>query len=209
MQGEVHDPRAHLLGGVAGHAGLFSTAEDLALYAQMMLAARGGPTAPVLAPPTVDAMMADYPVSTGIRGLGWDKQTGYSTNRGDGFSPQAFGHGGFTGTALWIDPHAGFVCDFLEQSPASRRPGIGQSTGRQDRNDCRFACASYCRPTPTMTSSQPRRRVRSVLCGIDVLQRDQFRLLAGQRVGSSRTTRVSIVQGTTPLVCWPMHRGFN
>ena len=104
MRGEVHDPRAYLLGGIAGHAGLFSTAEDLAVYAQMMLdhGAYGGVR--VLHPQTVATMTAGYRVSSGLRGLGWDKRTGYSSNRGELFTDQAFGHGGFTGTVLWIDP---------------------------------------------------------------------------------------------------------
>ena len=57
-------------------------------------------------------MTADYPV-TGDCGLGWDIRTGYSTNRGEGFSPQAFGHGGFTGTTLWIDPELDLFVIFL------------------------------------------------------------------------------------------------
>ncbi|MCA9177611.1 MAG: beta-lactamase family protein [Planctomycetales bacterium] len=114
MRGEVHDPRAHLLGGVAGHAGLFSTATDLSLYARMMLGngrLPGG--ARVLAPRTVEAMTAPQTVSSGIRGLGWDKQTGYSSNRGDFLTSAAFGHGGFTGTVLWIDPELDLFFIFL------------------------------------------------------------------------------------------------
>lgn len=104
MRGEVHDPRAHKLGGVAGHAGLFSTAEDLARYAQMLVnhGSLGDPR--ILKPETCQLMRTSQEVSSGVRTLGWDRRTGYSSNRGDLFSEQAFGHGGFTGTALWIDP---------------------------------------------------------------------------------------------------------
>lgn len=118
IQGFVHDPRAFALGGIAGHAGLFSTAEDLAIYAQTMLgegacARADGITTKVLEPETVAIMTHGYPVSSGVRGLGWDKQTGYSSNRGDLLSDTAFGHGGFTGTVLWIDPDRDFFFIFL------------------------------------------------------------------------------------------------
>lgn len=110
MQGEVHDPRAYLLDGVAGHAGLFSTAEDLAKYAQMML---GVGDATVLKKTTIAEMTKPRKVSAGLRGLGWDKKSTYSSNRGDLFTPQAFGHGGFTGTAIWIDPGNDLFVIFL------------------------------------------------------------------------------------------------
>ena len=104
MRGEVHDPRAYKLGGVAGHAGLFSTAEDLARYAQMLMSNGELGEARILKGETCQLMQTSQDVSSGVRTLGWDRRTGYSSNRGDLFSEQAFGHGGFTGTALWIDP---------------------------------------------------------------------------------------------------------
>lgn len=113
MQGEVHDPRAFHLGGVAGHAGLFSTADDMAIYATMMLGQGSYRGTPVLSPESVELMTRDYPVTSGIRGLGWDKQTGFSTNKGEGFGPRAFGHGGFTGTVLWIAPDLDLFFVFL------------------------------------------------------------------------------------------------
>ncbi len=113
MQGEVHDPRAFALGGVAGHAGLFSTAEDLAVFAQMMLGRGQYGEAKVFSPQAAQTMTAGYPVPGGLRGLGWDVRTGYSTNRGSALSPSAFGHGGFTGTALWIDPQLDLAIVFL------------------------------------------------------------------------------------------------
>lgn len=114
MQGEVHDPRAFALGGVAGHAGLFSTAEDLAIYAQMILGRGEHAGMRIMSPETVDIMLTANPVpGGGLRGLGWDMQTGYSINRGEGWSPRAVGHGGFTGTALWIDPERQLAVVFL------------------------------------------------------------------------------------------------
>jgi CubicO group peptidase (beta-lactamase class C family) len=113
MQGEVHDPRAYCLGGVAGHAGLFSTAEDLAVYAQMMLNGGRYEGVRVLDSKTVAMMTEPRDVPGGRRSLGWDIRTGYSSNRGESFSPRAFGHGGFTGTSLWIDPELQMFVLFL------------------------------------------------------------------------------------------------
>lgn len=112
MRGEVHDPRAHALGGVAGHAGLFSTSRDLAIYCQTLL--DGGTRGKrILSARTVQVMTGPQRVSSGIRGLGWDKQTGYSSNRGDLLTDAAFGHGGFTGTVIWIDPGLDLFFIFL------------------------------------------------------------------------------------------------
>ncbi len=122
MLGEVHDPRAFKLGGIAGHAGLFSTAEDLAIYASMMLGRgeHGGKRIlsedawnRMTSPNKVPARRNDGTQYEGHRGLGWDMQTGYSSNRGDSLSPAAFGHGGFTGTAIWIDPEKDLFFIFL------------------------------------------------------------------------------------------------
>ncbi|HTN77694.1 MAG TPA: serine hydrolase [Pirellulaceae bacterium] len=114
MQGEVHDPRAYHLGGVAGHAGLFSTAEDLAVYAQMLLNRGEYGGVRVLKAETVDAMFTAREVAGGgRRALGWDVRTGFSSNRGQGLSDRAVGHGGFTGTVLWIDPELDLFYIFL------------------------------------------------------------------------------------------------
>lgn len=121
LQGVVHDPRAHRLGGIAGHAGLFSTASDLAVYASMMLGrgtlsaglATGSQPVTVLTEPVWKQMTDAYQVSSGRRGLGWDKQTGYSTNKGHRLTESSFGHGGFTGTVLWIDPENDLFFIFL------------------------------------------------------------------------------------------------
>jgi CubicO group peptidase (beta-lactamase class C family) len=105
LRGEVHDPTAWRMGGVAGHAGLFSTAQDLAIYAQMLLnrGTYGGRR--ILSPGTVDAMTC--PQSPGespqVRGYGWDIDSSYSSPRGDIFKG-GYGHTGFTGTSLWIHP---------------------------------------------------------------------------------------------------------
>jgi len=105
LRGQVHDPTAFRMGGVAGHAGLFSTADDLARYCQMLL--NGGilDGKRVLSSQTIAKMTAPYVVSeTGAtRGLGWDMNSSFSANRGEFFPLGSFGHTGFTGTSVWID----------------------------------------------------------------------------------------------------------
>ncbi|QDS88009.1 Penicillin-binding protein 4* [Rosistilla ulvae] len=115
LRGKVHDPRAALLDGVAGHAGLFSTAEDLVRYGQMILSVDDETTsAPrVLDQKTIAAMIQPHRVPRGTRTPGWDHQSPYSSNRGTTFSDSAVGHGGFTGTVLWIDPEKDRVFVFL------------------------------------------------------------------------------------------------
>jgi len=105
LQGRVHDPLARLLGGVSGNAGLFSTADDLAIFAQMVLNGGEYNGVRILGPLTVERMTEIYPrVSFSGRGLGWDLDSSYATNRGDLFGAGSFGHTGYTGTSIWIDP---------------------------------------------------------------------------------------------------------
>jgi uncharacterized protein YbbC (DUF1343 family) len=113
MRGQVHDPRAFRLGGVAGHAGLFSTAADLARFARMILGGGVLGDRRVLSARAVAGMLAPHDVPGGIRALGWDVQSGYSTNRGSALSRRAVGHGGYTGTSLWIDPEEDLFVIFL------------------------------------------------------------------------------------------------
>jgi CubicO group peptidase (beta-lactamase class C family) len=113
IQGEVHDPRAYKLEGVAGHAGLFSTAHDMAIYSTMMLDGGRIGESQILMPETVTLMTQAYRVNSGIRGLGWDKQTVFSINKGERFTESAYGHGGFTGTVVWIDPELDLFFIFL------------------------------------------------------------------------------------------------
>jgi CubicO group peptidase (beta-lactamase class C family) len=100
IQGEVQDENASVLGGVAPHAGLFSTAEDLAKFAQAML----NHGSPILRPETVALFTRRESTPPGTsRALGWDTPSAPSQS-GKYFSPQSFGHLGYTGTSLWIDP---------------------------------------------------------------------------------------------------------
>ncbi len=113
MVGQVHDPRAWLLGGVAGHAGLFSTAEDLAIYAQALLNGGVFDGQRILSPAGVAEMTRVRDASGVRRTAGWDARSGYSSNRGELLSDRAFGHGGFTGTSMWIDPEQKLFVIFL------------------------------------------------------------------------------------------------
>ena len=105
LRGVVHDPTAYRMGGVAGHAGLFSTADDLARYCQMILNGGTLDGVRVMSAETVATMTKPRVVSeTGAtRGLGWDINTSFSGNRGELFPLGSFGHTGFTGTGIWID----------------------------------------------------------------------------------------------------------
>jgi uncharacterized protein YbbC (DUF1343 family) len=173
--GVVHDPRAYLLGGVAGHAGLFSTGDDLALYARAILGAGQVDAKRFLAARTVANMIAPHDVPGGVRALGWSIENQW---RGEGLSPKAIGHFGFTGTALWIDPDKDLFSVVLtnrvhpdgkgDAKPLVARVNtlvahaIGPAVGRVD------ACSD--------TTGE-------VLTGIDVLRAEQFERLRGRRVG--------------------------
>lgn len=172
LRGVVHDPRARALGGVAGHAGLFAPADDIALFAQMMLdggKARDGTV--VLKSETVADMIDPGDTPAGERrGLGWDIETVYSSPRGKEFGARSFGHTGFTGTSLWIDLDSRTFVILLTSrlypdgkgaSPTALRSEVATIVGE----------SLVDRPT------------RPVLCGIDVLGRDGFALLKGKRVG--------------------------
>lgn len=106
LRGQVHDPLASKLGGVAGDAGLFSTARDLARFCQMLLQ-RGSLNGAEVFRPEAVALMTSPQSPDGkpnIRGFGWDIQSTYSSVKGSFFSPASYGHTGYTGTSLWIDP---------------------------------------------------------------------------------------------------------
>lgn len=104
--GEVHDQNAWAMGGVAGHAGLFSTAADVAAFAQMIL--NGGVYAHhrLLSRATIEQFTAPQRIGNSARTLGWDVPTDPASS-GHFFSPQSFGHLGYTGTSLWLDPERG------------------------------------------------------------------------------------------------------
>ncbi len=115
LRGVVHDPTARRMDGVAGHAGLFSTAADLSRFCRMLLNGGSLGAARILAPATVARMTAPSTPAgmRDVRGLGWDIDSSYSANRGELFPIGSFGHTGFTGTSLWLDPRTKSYVIFL------------------------------------------------------------------------------------------------
>ncbi|MEP6911546.1 MAG: exo-beta-N-acetylmuramidase NamZ domain-containing protein [bacterium] len=211
LRGEVHDPTSYRMNGIAGHAGLFSTADDLAIYCQMILNGGIYGGARILGPLTVAEMTRPRLVSdTGwARGLGWDINTSFSTNRGDLFPLGSFGHTGFTGTSLWIDPASRMFVVFLSNRV--------HPDGKGDVGPLRGRVASIAAGAVTDTAIVARARLElseyyerlnsdlgrftasreqalaqaagsnitapRVLTGVDVLERDGFKQLSGMRVG--------------------------
>lgn len=195
LRGVVHDPTARRMGGVAGHAGLFGSAPDLARFAQMLLNGGTLGTRRVLASATVARMTsrATPPTMAAVRGLGWDIDTSYSSNRGELFPVGSYGHTGFTGTSLWVDPASGGWVVFLasrlhpdgvgDVTPVRARVATLAAAAMHDAGPARLQVPSV--PTPTLAAATSASPVPAapVLTGIDVLARDGFALLQGRRVG--------------------------
>jgi uncharacterized protein YbbC (DUF1343 family)/CubicO group peptidase (beta-lactamase class C family) len=177
MQGEVHDPRAFKLEGVAGHAGLFSTADDIAVYATMMLNGGKFGETKIFTPQTVALMTRANRVSSGVRGLGWDKKTGYSINKGDLLTESAFGHGGFTGTVLWIDPELDLFFIFLSNRVHPDGKGLVNPLAGKLATIAASAIVDAPSRRPGVIKAD------EVLTGIDVLRRDHFRQLKNRKIG--------------------------
>ncbi len=117
LRGVVHDPLARLIGGVSGNAGLFSTADDLARFSMMLLNGGTYGGRRIFSLLTIRAYTTLYPPLAGLgRSPGWDIDTVFSSPRGDLFPSGSFGHTGFTGTSIWIDPGSGLFVIFLSNS---------------------------------------------------------------------------------------------
>ena len=182
--GEVHDPRAFALGGVAGHAGLFGTADDLARYCRMLL--RGGELdgARVLSPAAVRRFTAPRPVPGGLRSRGWDVDTSYSSPRGDVFAAgDGFGHTGFTGTSVWVDPASQTAVIILTSRLHPDEKGNVTDLRKQVGTIVATAVLAH-NPKRERGSSPPLAHASgSVKTGIDVLAAEQFARLKGRNVG--------------------------
>ncbi len=112
IEGEVHDETSSLLGGVAGHAGLFSTAEDLSKLCQMILDGGEYNGIQTIKSETINLFTKRYS-SQSTRALGWDTKSATRSSAGNKFSETSFGHTGFTGTSIWIDPERKLFVVFL------------------------------------------------------------------------------------------------
>ena len=170
LRGIVHDPRARLLNGIAGHAGLFSSADDLALYCDMIL---NPSNSKGLSPASVRTMTQARAVPNGWRTFGWDCDTVFSSNRGELFPKgSTFGHTGFTGTSIWFDPASQTAVIFL----SNRVHPEGKGDATPVRNKVATIVASALDGKPPTTSKQ-------VLSGIEILKRENFARLKGAKVG--------------------------
>jgi len=194
LRGVVHDPTARRMGGVAGHAGLFSTAQDLKRFARMLINGGELDGVRILSPATVARMITPMtlPANAGTRGLGWDIDTSFSSNRGDLFPIGSFGHTGFTGTSLWIDPASKSYVIFL--SSRLHPDGVGDVGVLRSRIATVAAAALSGAPlvgsgfSPTAArvgpvGLKPDPTSQPVLSGIDVLAREGFAPLKGKKVG--------------------------
>lgn len=196
LRGAVHDPAARNMGGVAGHAGLFTCVADLSRFARMLLGGGELEGARILKTETVRLMTSVHtpPTVLARRGLGWDIDSSYSRPRGffpdrktqpQGFPLGSFGHTGFTGTSLWIDPFSRSFVVFL----STRLHPDGRGDARELYSElgslASAAVAGFDMRNPP-GALLPRLRadeVPTVLNGIDVLRRQNFAPLAGLRLG--------------------------
>ena len=240
LRGAVHDPTAFRMNGVAGHAGLFSTADDLARYCQMLLNGgympveyhgrnasgkrlKYGPWR-ILSAQTVAKMTAPYVVSEdgATRGLGWDINTSFSSNRGELFPLGSFGHTGFTGTSVWIDRVSQTFVVFLSNrvhpdgkgdvTPLRAKVATIAASAIEDTQIENFKeaeadynaavaaqipkfrehvqrsaisnqqSAGVSRPADAVQAGSLRSGL-TVLNGIDILERDNFKQLDGMKIG--------------------------
>ncbi len=206
LRGTVHDPTARQMGGVAGDAGLFSTADDVGKFAQAML--NGG--APILSPLIVEKMTTPQQPANlpNVRGLGWDIDSPFASNRGELLPVGSFGHTGFTGTSLWIDPTTNTYIVLLTNSVNLKDGNVVAL-----RTEVATAVAAALQLAPTQEQKMRLARITGynetemaarrilvrngrVLNGIDVLEERQFGPLAVPNVA---TARIGLVTNQTAL----------
>jgi len=209
LRGVVHDPTARRMGGVAGHAGLFSTADDLAKFAQVLLNGGGG----ILSAFSVEKMTRPEqpPEAPVLRGFGWDIDSPFSSNRGDLLPVGSFGHTGFTGTSVWIDPTTKTYIILLSNAVHPR--GKGNAVGLRSKVATAVAAALPLTVSEKETlrwesitgyneaqSAARRYSVRNgnVKSGIDVLEEHNFDILEGTAApGSVAKKRIGLLTNQT------------
>jgi len=198
LWGEVHDPTAYNMGGVAGHAGLFSTPDDLTIFAQMLLNGGSYNGARILSPLTVEKMTSPQnpPDKMHVRGLGWDLDSPFASNRGELFGVGSFGHTGFTGTDIWIDPVTqtyliiltnrvhpdgkGDVVPMRTQIATLVAAALGPASAQQVLASRRSLTGYF-----ELMKSYRMQGLRNgkTQTGVDVLEAENFAALQGRRVG--------------------------
>ncbi len=171
LRGVVHDPTARFMGGIAGHAGLFTTALDLSKFCAMMLGMGQLDKVQIFSPFTVQRFTTPQtpPSMPAIRGLGWDIDSAYAGQRGDLFPATGYGHTGFTGTSIWVDPGTQTYIVLMSNSVHPyRRPAVVSLRGRVG------SVVAANLPAPSMTPTKT---------GLEVAAERKFSDFGGQRVG--------------------------
>ena len=213
LRGLVHDPTSRRMGGVAGHAGLFSTAGDVAIYAQNLLDRLAGrPSQFPLQQLILEKMTTPGQPATGtaLRGLGWDIESPFSSNRGELFPVGSFGHTGFTGTSLWMDPSSDTYVVFMSNAVYPNGPtGINAIRGAVATAIARWvkrqpdggALAATLTGYNESISGERRWQDRNgkVITGIDGLEDDHFAQLAALAANHGGTLRLGLLTNQTGL----------
>jgi SSS family transporter len=213
LRGLVHDPTSRRMGGVAGHAGLFSTAGDVAIYAQNLLDRLAGrPSHFPLQQLTLEKMTTPGQPATGtaLRGLGWDIESPFSSNRGELFPVGSFGHTGFTGTSLWMDPTSDTYVVFMSNAVYPNGPtginairgGVATAIARwvrlqPDGGALAAALTGYNESIAGERGWQDRNG--KVTTGIDVLEEDHFASLAVLAAKHGGKLRLGLLTNQTGL----------
>jgi uncharacterized protein YbbC (DUF1343 family)/CubicO group peptidase (beta-lactamase class C family) len=196
--GKVHDPTAFSMGGVSGHAGLFSTADDLALFAEMMLHLGKNRDRPILLAKTIGQMTSPQspPGKKKLFGLGWDIDPAFMDQGGEPTTSTSYDHLGYTGTAIWIDPSTRTYIILL----TNRVHPDGRGNVKALRKDVKEVVAKALvasahaglpdspplQNTPVAVVQEAKTAapaIQGVRTGIDVLVRDRFAPLSGMRIG--------------------------
>jgi uncharacterized protein YbbC (DUF1343 family) len=217
LWGVVHDPTSRFMGGVAGHAGLFSTVSDLSIFAQMLLDGGVYNGARILSPLSIEKMTTPQtpPGKMILRGLGWDLDSPFASNRGELFGVGSFGHTGYTGTSIWIDPVTRtYVILLTNRVHPNNKGEVGAL-----RTAISTLVAGALGPLSTQQVLDSRRSLTSyselmgsyrvhglrngrVKTGIDVLEAEHFAPLAAKHVGlvTNASGRASDGQRTIDLL---------
>jgi uncharacterized protein YbbC (DUF1343 family) len=182
IRGQVHDPRAFAMGGIAGHAGLFSTADDLAIFAKAILSNQT--TSPLYSFGQSSISNIQSVGSSGHRTYGWDVDTSFSSPRGDWFVPgEGYGHTGFTGTSIWIDRQTSTAIIIL----SNRVHPDDKGNATELRRSIASITGEYIFRNEKLNGEWNRSRgatiPTNVLPGIDVLKAEQFAILKGKSIG--------------------------
>ncbi len=204
LRGKVHDPIARRMGGVAGHAGLFTTASDVARFARMMV--NGGKLGGhrLFKERTIEVMthcQTSEPIEA-CRGLGWDIDSPYSSPKGKLFPMGSYGHSGFTGGSLWIDPFSDTAVIFLSHRvhpdgegnvvPLRKRlgtlaaeavKGVDYEKGATEGATRSKKALPQTVPKGNAGANQPNPAYSKARNGIDVLVENDFKAVEGLKIG--------------------------